>query len=509
MAPSKVGLMVERFERKYAPGDTQGTRSKNPQRRRSELVRPPSKQRKSTWFNTHPWGPEHMQQSIDQDSSTSDEDAVPTITSRAVQETHIDATRGSSCAGDAGAKGELHCEALGVEHESFDNTSSTQRHQHSGQSLSTPAVRRNGAEPKPSGTYVPPHRRPVRIKTENASPQTPSPEIPQRNRSNIRNRVSPIRVASPVAEKFYRSAVIKLEEGGELPDEKEVPSRNQHPTESMYNPETPHPDVKVKLQRSSQEYYIPTGASDDKFLAQPIPSRTFRVFDSVLLHGAGVQHRPTDSISTLNLNAPETLASPPPRPDTKLSYLKPLTPTPFSTPYGFTNPAPYAANLHFVSGSLLEGMRRRTKWADRATRLPKQTIPVRCDAPAEPQCGVEYEYKEEEPQQEGGYKMKTCAWYKLPFCGCCRWTRTAMAQCPDALVSSSHVGPGRDEHLIQEQRDASAPRKAVKKRKWWQFPRRKFLADSEQKRRLVKRSGYVREGGKRVPQLNVRRRRYA
>ncbi|PZD43346.1 hypothetical protein A1F97_02944 [Pyrenophora tritici-repentis] len=57
-----------------------------------------------------------------------------------------------------------------------------------------------------------------------------------------------------------------------------------------------------------------------------------------------------------SLKPPSSLASP-----SLLSFLEPPTPTPFSTTYGIPNNAPYAPNLHFVSGSTIE-QNRPTEW---------------------------------------------------------------------------------------------------------------------------------------------------
>lgn len=54
-----------------------------------------------------------------------------------------------------------------------------------------------------------------------------------------------------------------------------------------------------------------------------------------------------------------------PRPDTELSYLKPVSPSPFSTPYGIPNTQPYAPHLHCIPGSKLETMLRRTRWGSK------------------------------------------------------------------------------------------------------------------------------------------------
>jgi hypothetical protein len=521
MAPPKVDLMVQRIERKYGPVGTQT--NKESQRRSSEPVRPPSKQTKSIWLNTHPLGPEHPQQALEQDTGTSDGDHVPSITPRAVQEAHTFATMCSSCAEEAGAKGKQPCEAIKVEHGDPDSPCSNQeRYLPAGLSPLNLAIRSLSVGTGPSGIYVPPHRRSVRIKTENAPPQAPSLEVPQRNPSHVNRRHrSQIRIPSPVAEQFYRSAFVKPEEEDKLPDGKEVPPLSQECTKPTIDHEIPQRDVKVKLQGPSHAHYIPTGASDGRFLGQAILSRNSHVPDSASLptYGSdGLRHGVTDSTSLLDLNTPEqgdSTASPAPRPGTEFSYLKPLTPTPFSTPYGFVNLSPYAANLHFVSGSLLEGMRRRTKWGDR-TRLPKQTTLMtqgRYESPAERLC--EIGSKKEDEKEEGEYQTKTCAWYILPFCRCCKWTKTAIAQSSNTSRPLSHIEHAvvlRDEKTTRIQtRDVSLPNtvitasKGVKRRKWWQLRHRKLPTDNESKTRIAKRSIHGGSEGKRAPQLNLRR----
>jgi hypothetical protein len=509
--------MVQHIERSYGSVGTQGRTES--QRRSSEPVRPP-KQTKSTWFNTHPLGPEHRQQALEQDTNTSDGEDVPSVPPRAVQEAQMYATMASSCTGEVEAKGEQFCEAMRVEHQSFDNASSTRERYHSvGIPPSNLQICSTSAETGPSGIYHPPHRRPVRIKAENASPQAPNLKIPQRHPSRANRKPRPpIRVPSPVAEQFYRSATRKPQEREKLPDGKKALALSQQPTQPISDHEIPQLDVKVKLQTSSHEYYIPTGASDGNFSTQVVSSGNAHVRDSASLPSDGVEHRLTESISTLDLNAPgqrHRIASPTPRPGTGFSYLKPLTPTPFSTPYGFVNPSPYAANLHLVSGSLLEGMRRRTKWGDRA-KLPKQTTlttQARDEPPAERQCEVESNTENEDEERE--HETKTCGWYKLPFCKCC--TIAAIPQSSNASPPLPHVESAvvlRDEKTSRRQmRDASLPctvipaSKGMRRRKWWQLRQRQVLTNDESKTRLRKRSAHGGSEGERVPQLNLRRRK--
>jgi hypothetical protein len=519
MAPPKVGLMVQRIERKYGPVSTQT--SKESQRRSSEPVWSPSKQKNSIWFNTHPLGHEHLQQALEQDTSTSDGDHVTSVTPQVVQEEYTFATMCSSCAEEAGAKGKQPCEAMRVEHEGPDSPASNQeRYLSVGLSPLSLAIRNLSVGTGTSGIYVPPHRRTVRIKTENAPPQAPSLEVPQRHPSHVNRRHrSQIRIPSPIVEQFYRSAVVKPEEEDKLPDGKEVLPLSLESTKPMNDQEVFQRDVKVKLQGPSHAHYIPNGASDGRFLAQAILSRNAHVPDnaSLLTYGSdGLRLGVTDSTSPLDLNTPEqsdSTASSAPRPGTEFSYLKPLTPTPFSTPYGLTNALPYATNVHFVSGSLLEGMRRRTKWGDR-TRLPEQTTLMtqgRYESSTERLCDIES--KKEDGKEEGKYQTKTCAWYILPFCRCCRWTKTAIAQSSNTSRPPSHIEHAvvlRDEKTKRiKTRDASLPStvitasKGVKRRKWWQLRQRKLPTDNESKTKIAERSIHGGLEGKRTPQLHL------
>jgi hypothetical protein len=508
--------MVQHIERSYGSVGTQGRTES--QRRSSEPVRPP-KQTKSTWFNTHPLGPEHRQQALEQDTNTSDGEDVPSALLQAAPEAQMYATIASSCTGEVEAKGEQSCEAVKVEHQSFNNASSTQERCHPvGLSPSRLEICSTSAGTGPSGIYLPSHRRPVRIKAETGSPQAPNLEIPQRHLSYAHRKYRPpIRVPSPEAEQFYRSVTREPQERDKLPDGKKALNINQQSTQQMSDHETPQRDVKVKLQPSSHEYYMPTGASDGNFSTQVVSSRNAHVRDSASLPSDGVEHRLTESISTLDLNASgqrHSIASPTSRPGTGFSYLKPLTPTPFSTPYGFVNPSPYAANLHLVSGSLLEGMRRRTKWGDRG-KLPKQ-ITLMTQARHEPQVErlCEVDSKTENEDEEREHETKTCAWYKLLFCKCC--TIAAIPQSSNASPLLPHVESAvvlRDEKTARRQiRDAPLPctvmpaSKEIRKRKWWQLRRRQVLTNDELKTRLRKRSAHGGPEGERVPQLNLRRR---
>jgi hypothetical protein len=503
--------MVERIERKYAPVATQV--GKESRRRYSEFVQHPSKETKSTWFKTYPLSPQHMQQALEQHATTSARDDAPKVDPQAVQDAPI-ATMGISCAEEAETEGERLYDAMGVEHESPDGTSSIrERYQRIESVSSSLASQSIGAETTPPRAYVPPHRRLARVKTENVSPEEPNLDMAHDHPSDTSGKLrSPIRVPSPVAEQFYRSVAVKTEEGGKLPKEKEVPPQDQDPSKPLRDQSTHPRDAEVKLQKSSHEYYIPTGASDSSFLAQSGLSCTARAPDSTSPPNDGIRQILTESISPLDVNfASSTL-----RPGTELSYLKPLTPTPFSTPYGFINPSPYAANLHFVSGSLLEGMRRRTRWGDRA-RLLKQTKLVtqaQCEVPIERLCGVEF--KEESVQEEKEHQTKTCAWYKLPFCTCCKWSMTVIPQNPNTFGSGSYVEPVgvlREGHTARRRSgdvlmsSAVIPgSKGLRKRKWWQFRQRNHRTDNETKTRLIKRSTPDEPEGDRVPLLNPRRR---
>jgi hypothetical protein len=290
--------------------------------------------------------------------------------------------------------------------------------------------------------------------------------------------------------------------------------------------ETPQRDVKVEGCSLSQAYYIPTGASEARPSVPAVSSSAVRVTYKQTPPSDAYHHRQTNSISPLDLNALEqrcAKTSPTPRPGTELSYLKPLTPTPFSTPYGLVNPSPYAANLHCVSGSLLEGLRRRTRWGNK-TRPAKQAAlgtQARNGLPVERLYGIENEMSGE--LEGDAEQKKTCAWYKLLFCKCCKWSMTAIPQSSKSITAPpvstspplSKLKSGvvlRGQGTIQRQiRVASSSlsvpaSKGVRKKRWWQFRERKLPYDIERKRRLTGKSTREELEAERVPQLNPRRR---
>jgi hypothetical protein len=286
----------------------------------------------------------------------------------------------------------------------------------------------------------------VRIKVEDKD----SPETPQRYPSFTATwSKSPVRVPTPVAEQFYRSAIVK-KEGEEASVSRHGLSLHSHTSgpsaSSSYNRlaakafhdfDASHPASKIKTEAEpSTACYIPKGASRIKHEAQsPCPETHHQnspyAHPITLHHEVPIKNYPsTDSSPALSRTRSHCTVAPTPelRSETDFSYLQPITPTPFSTPYGVANPYAHSPPSYYIPGSLLEGWKRRARWGHR-NRRAKRALPVlqsRCVPPvgnADEDKGVEAE--------EGGHGGK-CVWYKVPLGQCCEWIRGIKGKCERA-----------------------------------------------------------------------------
>ncbi|KAF1833611.1 hypothetical protein BDW02DRAFT_373650 [Decorospora gaudefroyi] len=390
MPMSNVELMIRRIESNYASPDTQITRGS--QRTELETERPVSGPPKSIWSNTQP---EHKREALRQN--------ITRIQAMQVTGKHLN-------------------KEPKTEHKS-PHISHLKQEPRQYAKITPPSL--EARHP----THPSPNQHPIRIKIESTTPLAASLEIPRRQpcTPSRRSRQPPIRIPTPVAEHFYRTTRIKTENENEhAPTDTEEVAISDQDAEELAgmisqllapNPTTtpdsdPHePGIKNETPSSPQTLHeIPTNSNTSKNPpASTLPPPNTQPYPSPKPHS---HHRnPT-----------------PRRPSTTFSYLKPPTPTPFSTPYGPINPAPYAANIHCVSGSALEGMLRRTRWGNKGQRLEH-------DAAVEVARCVDKEKEEEEEEgirvtkkiKEDGTKKRRkkpgrrtcCPWYKLPFCKCC------------------------------------------------------------------------------------------
>jgi hypothetical protein len=75
-------------------------------------------------------------------------------------------------------------------------------------------------------------------------------------------------------------------------------------------------------------------------------------------------------------------------------------------------------------------MKRRTKWGISNDRRAKQTgliLQARCALSAQNVRENTDEVSQE--KREIVNQGKTCTWYKVPFCKCCRWRRVLRIKC--------------------------------------------------------------------------------
>lgn len=346
---------------------------------------------------------------------------------------------------------------------------------------------------------------PVHVKVEeDAAPPAASPEKPRHYPSfsafTEKWSQSSLRVPSPLAEEFYRSTIVKVEGEEALVHKKGLPllchdcersadliDKEKPPSETPRDLASPQPVSAIKTEAEpSPGYYIPTGAHKAKSTA---PS----VF-SIINH----QIPPTTDPSRLYHEARSpgrctgTSSPTPCRPNTELSYLLPVTPTPFSTPNAPVNPYNRPAHLHCVPGSLLEGMRRRTKWGNRDIRdntddkerrarqakqekrakqykKAKQAEPatqLRSAPPAENVAENQHENPNEGAKNpEHG---KTCTWYKMPFCRCCVCIMVVGSKLLRNVFVPSVVAvprPHRNTSMIP------TPKGWARRKKWWHLQR--------------------------------------
>ena len=263
---------------------------------------------------------------------------------------------------------------------------------------------------------------------------------------------SPLRVPTPLAEQFYRSTVVKKESDVSLVHRDVLSLRSQtsgpsvsssykrFAVETFRDFDASHPASKVKIEEEPEKgYYIPTGASKVKHEAassstnihhRPSPTDYPNPY-----HRAPVKHDPASNSSPdLRRTRSHCTVAPTPelRSETKFSYLQPITPTPFSTPYGLVNPYPPDPSSYLVSGSLIEGVQRRTKWGqrDRRTKRQPRALQPRGAPAAEGVSGGRQNATK--AGAEGTGSGGKCAWYRLSLCKCSKWICCIKAKCSRA-----------------------------------------------------------------------------
>ncbi|KNG48163.1 hypothetical protein DDE82_004804 [Stemphylium lycopersici] len=383
----------------------------------------------------------------------------------------------------------------------------------------------------------------VHIKMEQTTPTLANIDTVPRDKASADMSRSTIRVSSPVAEQFYRPATVKVEEDEFLKSNDHTLLRsNQEPsipttfpnalrTSRMSRKAVPTQRLLKEEagERTCQSYYVPICAASANTPFTPRALHTScttnsgqNLCHSYISHQYEAGHVFQACSASQNRHSgtsSPTLSSP----DTKLSYLRALTPTPFSTPYGMVNHHPYESHLHFIPGTLLEGMLRRTRWASAVPRPAS-----RRQVEAEQEGGIEHEgvHKVMKEGNTGGAaaaaagsepevarlemtydpdpRSKTCAWYKLPFCTCCKWSITTVPVPRENIVE---VACEQSRRLVPDAAAAAAAlptlapapvpvqwnrrgAEAETKVKWWRRLRGgKKARDEEAKRRLANKKG--------------------
>ncbi|KAI4650952.1 hypothetical protein J4E93_003309 [Alternaria ventricosa] len=279
----------------------------------------------------------------------------------------------------------------------------------------------------------------VHIKVEDkADPDTP-PRYPSFTTAWSK---SPLRVPTPIAEQFYRSTVVKKESDVSLVHRDVLSLRSQtsgpsvsssykrFAVETFRDFDASHPASKVKIEEEPEKgYYIPTGTSKIKHEEASSSTNVHHRYPSSY-RKAPVKHEPA-SRSSPDLRRTRshcTVATAPElRSESKFSYLQPITPTPFSTPYGLVNPYPPDPSTYLISGSLLEGVQRRTKWGqrDRRTKRQPRGVPAAEGAASDKKNATK-------AGAEGTGSGGKCAWYKSSLCICSKWISCIKAKCSRA-----------------------------------------------------------------------------
>lgn len=290
----------------------------------------------------------------------------------------------------------------------------------------------------------------VRVKVEDKS----DPGIPPRYPSFTTTwSTSPLRVPTPIADQFYRSTIVKKESEDVLLHRDVLSLRSQTSGPSISSSykrsavkafrdfDASHPASKIKIEEEPEKgYYIPTRASKIKHEAASSSTNLRHCHHtptdySSSYHKAPVKECPASRSSPdLKRTRSHCTVAPTPelRSETKFSYLQPITPTPFSTPYGFVNPYPPDSSLYYISGSSLEGVRRRTKWGQRDKRTKR--VPPVLQPRSAPVAGDVADGRQDATQAgaEGTGSGGKCAWYRLSLCKCCNWIRCIKAKCSRA-----------------------------------------------------------------------------
>ena len=334
----------------------------------------------------------------------------------------------------------------------------------------------------PLPTACTPVRRhtPVKIKTEHTSHMPAMTEISRGSMYSVTTKAGfPIRVPSLLAEQYYRSVLTKIEEDEELATTEAESARLNQDFDSLTK--------SLVKSENSPSASSPTFHNNlDTVKLNLEPSQTIhRPKPTNLLPPTNPRYNssPDRAISLL-----PTCTSP--SPESMFSFLKPTTPSPFSTAYGVPNTQPYAPNITCVPGSLLENKKRPTKWAhggypDKPARhlpQPDRMLPI----------AREYGCRSANSllQAHGRKTGKLCAWIKQPFLKNPRRSKWCAV---DALRKHRKAVQSADSHSDTSQqmvttskqvgdvwrRDSAVSTtapwiKGTRKAKWWQFGRGKL-----------------------------------
>ncbi|CAE7014840.1 hypothetical protein HRS9139_02432 [Pyrenophora teres f. teres] len=213
----------------------------------------------------------------------------------------------------------------------------------------------------------------IKIKMESTSPTPAMIEKPRGSVSAVTTKPGfPILVSSRLAEQYYRSIVDNDDLYAQI-DISSGWSRRNSSKPILADTKEEEEEEKLTtteagMSRLVQEFenLIKSTVKIEKTSPTPSPPPhgnldTIEPYNT--LHTQTL-HQPTAlSPSLLKQSAPPSLKPPSsPVPPSLLSFLKPPTPTPFSTSHGIPNNAPYAPNLHLIPGSILEQQKRPTEW---------------------------------------------------------------------------------------------------------------------------------------------------
>ncbi|KAI4678490.1 uncharacterized protein J4E84_008746 [Alternaria hordeiaustralica] len=286
---------------------------------------------------------------------------------------------------------------------------------------------------------------------------------------------SPLRVPTPLAEQFYRSTVVKKESDVSLVHRDVLSLRSQtsgpsvsssykrFAVETFRDFDASHPASKVKIEEEPEKgYYIPTGASKVKHEAASSSSNVHHRRHTPTNYAGSYYKAPvkedpaSHSSPDLRRTRSHCAVAPTPelRSETKFSYLQPITPTPFSTPYGLVNPYPPDPSSYLVPGSLIEGVQRRTKWGQRDRRTKRQPPALQPRGAPVTEGVASDKQNATKAGAEGTGSGGKCAWYKLSLCKCSKWISCIKAKCERAAKEKWWQSSKQHQYTTERREDS-------------------------------------------------------